>query len=129
VTGSKPNSHSGPVPLAGVLQQMNVELEGLAHALGKVEHTVAGMVAKSGGGHREMLPDLQRIDSIVQTLTALAAFSQRLSTLVPGGLHVDVHSAVKSLLLSDVAGRLRGSHGHAGSSSEWASGDAEFFDL
>jgi len=124
-----PSYSMSSASLASVLKQLNAELHHLADAVGSVEKTVAGIATRSGGHNGHMMSDLQRIDSIGQTLRALADFSDNLSGLVPGELQVDVDSAVSSLLLSDVANRLRSSTGSIGAGSEWTSGEMEIFDF
>ena len=115
--------------LTSVLKQLNAELRHLADAVSSVEQTVAGISSRSGGYNGHMVSDLQRIDSIGQTLLALADFSDRLSDLVPGELQVDVNTAVSSLLLSDVASRLRSSTGYVDLTAGAASGEMEIFDF
>jgi hypothetical protein len=93
--------------LSTVFLQLSGELEVLSHDLKDIEDNVAKALSAVSNPDHQIIAKLQKIDSSIQTLEALATFTSNMAVEIPLDYTADVGSASAPLLLYDLVSRLR----------------------
>ncbi len=96
------------IPLTTALLNLGQEIRSQARQLGAVEVALGALSSPASGLDSELLRDMQRLDSILQSLFALASFVEGLVPALPQSLTVELSRAVDGIGLSDLRNRLSG---------------------
>ena len=96
------------IPVSDVFSMLGIELYELTEKLGSVELTLQESLLESSTISSAAITQLQAIDLITQTLSAISNLSLSIATIVPPHAMVDIQPAVDKILLSDLATRLKG---------------------
>ncbi len=109
-----------------VMSRMETELRSLAMAADQLQGAIAPILAEELSKQAQSSDALQSLDTVAQTLRALAEFSNALSSTIPDTWTVDTNAATSDLLLEELAQRLSDvEHQYAG--RRVASGECDFF--
>jgi hypothetical protein len=100
-------------PLSSVFLQLSAELETLCHIVRNIEESVSEKSLVIPNTDPQIVANLQKIDSLLQTAEALAEFTKKMAVEFPFDYSADVGFATESILLSDLKTRLRECGGHA----------------
>ena len=103
-------SRSESTALPVVLDRVGAELETLAACVDTLQDTLGPLLMHAVQGKPQALVQIQRLDSLAQTLAGLSGFMQALGRAGAGvgGKPVDLAPLLDRLTLSDLADRLRG---------------------
>lgn len=94
--------------LPTVLDRVGAELETLAACVDTLQDTLGPVLLQGVQGKPQAMVQIQRLDSLAQTLASLSGFMQALGRSGVVGKPVDIGPLLDALTLSDLADRLRG---------------------
>ena len=91
-----------------LLDRVSAELGTLAEGVDDLQDSLSPMLLRVAQEKPQALVEIQRLDSLAQTLASLSVFMQALGRSGVGGPLLDIGPLVDALTLSDLADRLRG---------------------
>src|SRR5215510_14933875 len=94
------------VPVADTLDRTSNELRKLASVADNVQHIVGQMLRDHRADDIKSLIELQHLDYLRQSISAIADFLEALSASTPAHWSLDTKSASQSVKLSELAMRL-----------------------
>jgi hypothetical protein len=95
-------------PISDVLSMLGIEIYELTEQLGSIEATLQECIFEKKPVDAAAMTQLQSIDLVFQTLSALSGFTLTLATLVSPNVEVEISKALDQITLSELATRLRG---------------------
>jgi hypothetical protein len=113
-------------PVADLLRRIARELRDLSRTVDDLQLSVGGLVSGGAAHDAGAMRQLQNFDSLGQTISGLADFTQALGGAAPEHWRLNPHPASRVVLLSDLAVRLV-SNERAPAADASAAGEFEFF--
>jgi len=124
----QPQSSDSAAPVARFLCRIAEELQVAAISLDAIATPVDEAISLGSGlRHPPLLNALQELDRTNQILVSLAEFLVRLACAMPSTWIVDAGRASESILLSELADRLRSAGEAKGRELEPSRGQCEIF--
>jgi hypothetical protein len=112
--------------IAELLRRIALELRGVAQTVDDLQPAVGSLIAGDGARDAGAMRQLQNFDSLSQTLSGIADFTQALAAIAPDHWRLDPQPAARVVPLSGLADRLAATERRPALDAG-AAGDVEIF--
>ena len=116
-------------PMPTTLNRTSQELLKFVDLINELEDAVGDAIAGGGPTRKVQIQELQKLDHVRQLIVGAADFLHALTLDMPADWRVDARKAARSVLLTDLAGRLSDSEPAAVQEERKAAPAVESYEL